>query len=414
MIPPTSEYEKSIKLFKQYAYRRMEVDSKIRDRFVNEVLKIAKYGEYTKGDLIVEQDQINENLFIMLSGTCDIIINDKTYVSLKRRGDIIGEMSVIRHIPCSATVKAGNDVTMLIIPRDAVINNIDIVSFISAGLSQKLEWATYNAQENNESEKSILEKDTYIAKQVLDSELKKIKELQKAYNAVKKAEETKDEILRNITHELRTPLNGILGFSQLILIQDHLELETIKEYTRMIKDNGDSLLALVGNLIEISKLYSGSKEFIFGQYNIVQEVGISIDAYQSIIREKALEVTFTPEEEDIQCLYDRKQIQNVLKQLLKNAVQFSKEGSKIEIQVINRSKNCIVSIRDSGCGVPSDEFDTIFESFSQSSRTNDGSGGRGLGLAIAKSIIVAHEEDIWVENNENKAGACFKFSLSKI
>lgn len=410
------DYEENLKLFKQYAYRRMDVDADVRKNFVEEVLKLSEYRTFLAGEEVVKQGEINDYLFIMLNGTCDIVIEGKYYVSLKRRGDIIGEMSVIRNIPCSATVIASSDVLMLALDREAVTSNIEIVSFISAGLSQKLEWATKNVQNKAEHERSIVEKDAQIASEVLQVELIKNKELQKAYQAVKKAEETKDEILKNITHELKTPLNGILGFAQIILNQKKgISIETLKEYVEIIHQNGNNLLVLVKDLIEISKLYSGTSDFIYGKHNILDDIQISIDFCQVPREEKQIKIRFLREgDPPLLCFYDRAQIQKVITHLIQNAIQFSDEKDEVTIDIEARPESCIVSVRDNGCGIPSDEYDLIFESFAQSSRTNDGSGGKGLGLAISKSIISSHQEEIWVENNKSGKGSCFKFSLSMI
>ena len=100
----------------------------------------------------------------------------------------------------------------------------------------------------------------------------------------------------------------------------------------------------------------------------------------------------------------------VLRNLLSNAVKFSNNGNQITLTISSLERAIKVSVEDSGIGVPENELESIFDKFTQSTKTNTGAGGTGLGLSICREIIAAHKGRIWAENNPS-GGAIFNFTL---
>lgn len=406
--------EKDLQLFKKYAYTRNKVEEEKRLQFIDKVLQVSKHVTFDKESLILRQDETNDNVYILVSGVCDLVINGEKFVSLKRRGDIVGETSVINQVKNSTVVQAKTEVSMLSLPKSIVLKDPDIGSFLAMGLAQKLDWTLKQSGNINDGKIRFLENEIQIVKQFLQSEQSKINSLQTAYDAVKKADRLKSEILQNMNHELRTPLNGILGFSELISLgASELSRDEIREYSNIIKDSGKSLLSLVNNLIDMASLKSGTADFIFSKNNLYLQAKEVLCQCNDEIMKKKINVNLEKPETDILAIYDEKRIFQVISHLVSNAIKYSPIGGNVTITVIGNGESVVFSIRDHGCGIPVNEVEDIFSGFAQSSRTKDGSGGRALSLAISKSVLESHGGRLWVEQPETGVGALFRFSLDK-
>lgn len=229
--------------------------------------------------------------------------------------------------------------------------------------------------------------------------------------AAMEANRAKSEFLANMTHELRTPLQGIIGFSSLgVKRYDKVKKEKVLKYFETIQNSADTLLSLVNNLLDLTKLESGKMEYKFVEGKVTDVIVQVIGELQSQAGSKKMEIIPPAADLCINLVFDPMRIEQVVRNLLGNAIKFSEPETIIECYAA-LSENCVsVSIKDRGPGIPTDEIKTIFDKFSQSSATSDGSGGTGLGLPICREIISAHQGFIFATNNPD-GGATFTFTI---
>jgi signal transduction histidine kinase len=221
------------------------------------------------------------------------------------------------------------------------------------------------------------------------------------------ANEAKTEFLANMSHELRTPLHSILSFASFgIKKYEIAEPEKLLDYFSRIKNSGKVLLALLNNLLDLAKLESRKISFTFESTDLHQLIGSVIEEFDTMLSERKLCLKYEQPDFDEEIALDVEKIQQVLRNLLNNAVKFSPNGGIVEIETRRIEHGVRVSVRDQGPGIPPNELEAVFDKFVQSSKTKTGAGGTGLGLAICREIIIGHEGRIWAENRP-ESGAEF-------
>lgn len=239
--------------------------------------------------------------------------------------------------------------------------------------------------------------------------------LLQAHDEVERATSAKSEFLANISHELRTPMHSILGFSELGIERSKYfdNGEELRENFKEIHGSAKRLLALLNDLLDLSKLEANAMKFDFSKSNLAELVSETVTSLRTRIHEKGQEVTVSKSDLDLAVEIDTGKIRQVLLNLLSNAIKFTPEGRKITVGFEQatlpegRRKNdqeiipaIAVSVGDEGIGIPEDELELIFDKFIQSGKTKDGAGGTGLGLAICREIISGHFGEIKAENNK--------------
>ncbi len=232
--------------------------------------------------------------------------------------------------------------------------------------------------------------------------------------AKEKAEESdrlKSAFLANMSHEIRTPMNGILGFTNL-LQESAFERDRMLEYLSIIERSGERMLNTINDLIDISKIESGAVTVSREQLNVNSLMYELYSFFRPEAVQKGLELIIEkslPEEEAI-IETDRKKLSSVITNLIKNALKYTDQG-RIKIRWERKADELVVTISDTGIGIPDSRKHAIFERFVQADlEDREVREGSGLGLAITKSYVEMLKGNIDFSSSEGK-GSVFWFSI---
>ena len=226
-----------------------------------------------------------------------------------------------------------------------------------------------------------------------------------------RANQHKAEFLANMSHELRTPLNSILGFSQLLLEGDGGALTgDQRQDVDIIAQNGQHLLALINDLLDISRLEAGKAQLHRGEVEVEPLISECVDSISSLAKTKKLDLTASVSAEVGRVFADGPKLKQVLLNLLGNAIKFTETGS-VRVTAERQGAELRVSVRDTGIGVPAEDSERIFESFQQGKSGMTGKyQGTGLGLAISRQLVEMHGGKIWVKSTAGQ-GSTFTFTI---
>ena len=226
------------------------------------------------------------------------------------------------------------------------------------------------------------------------------------------ASQHKSDFLANMSHELRTPLNAIVGFSQVLKQKLFGPVnEKQDEYLDDILSSADHLLALINDILDLSKVEAGQVDLEMGLFSLRE----ALERGVVMVRERAtrngvqVELRLDPEVDLLQG--DERRIRQVVFNLLSNAVKFTPQGGRVDVSAVRQDGEVLVAVSDTGPGIPADDQARIFEEFQQARDTNgERPEGTGLGLALSRSLVELHGGRIWVESEPGK-GSTFTFTL---
>ena len=226
-------------------------------------------------------------------------------------------------------------------------------------------------------------------------------ELQQRARELQELDRLKSAFLANMSHELRTPLNSILGFTDVMLEGLDGELtEYMDNDLRLIQKNGQHLLHLINDVLDMAKIESGRMNLHperFKVHEVFEDVN-SITASLANSRNNALIIS-EDSDKDIEVFADNTRIKQVMINLVNNANKFTSEG-KISMNVSRLDgARVLISVKDTGLGIPPDHLESIFQEFSQvDTSTTRKAGGTGLGLPISRRLIEMHGGRLWAES----------------
>ena len=243
---------------------------------------------------------------------------------------------------------------------------------------------------------------------------KRSEELVVAKEEAEHASQSKSEFLANMSHELRTPMHAIINFNQMAQMAFESENEEkIKKCFDRIDMSAKRLLALLNDLLDLSKYEAAKMELVFANHDLEACIDQAIEELKSLAEKKELTIDLAVETKQHKFVFDRVKLIQVIINILSNAIKVSEPGKAINVRVTEDVQNIYIAVADEGPGIPEEELDTIFSKFVQSSKTNTGAGGTGLGLSICREIMAAHGGAIYAANNEEQPGALFTFSFPK-
>ena len=224
----------------------------------------------------------------------------------------------------------------------------------------------------------------------------------------------KSDFLANMSHEIRTPLNGILGFLQ-IMLKKEMEFETQKRYFLIMLQNGKNLLNIINDILDFSKIESGKMDIELRPCNLVQLMETGTAHFVDLAKEKKIEYILELEESLPSCLmFDDTRLNQVLYNLLSNALKFTPEDGKVTLIVKqNVQKSTIFfGVRDTGIGIAPQNLDKIFKAFEQEDlSTTKRFGGTGLGLSISSTLVLFMGGEKLKVKSELGIGSEFYFEL---
>jgi len=314
-----------------------------------------------KGELIYIPDAHTDPDFLFF----DDVIRSLLVVPLVVRDDIIGTMTVD-----SASPNAFSD------------SDIQLMTIAAAQVSVAISNARF-----------IEELESRAA------------ELAVAYDELKESDRLKDELVQNVSHELRTPLTFVKGYVDLVLEGDMGDLnKRQKDALQIVADKTTDITRLIEDIVTLQRINAGNLQLEV--VSLTELIRTAVAGHSMVAQKKGLRVVHVLSQESIMLPVDKARLNQVLDNIIGNAMKFSPDGGIITVAMAETDHEVKIIISDEGIGVPKEQQERIFERFYQV----DGSvrrrfGGTGVGLAIVKRIIDAHHGRIWVESEPGKGSA---------
>ncbi len=230
--------------------------------------------------------------------------------------------------------------------------------------------------------------------------------LSAANAALEKAARIKDEFLASMSHELRTPLTGVLGLSEALQLKAYGDL-TERQLTivKTIEESGRHLLALINDILDLSKIQAGKLDLNFEQCDLTEICDASIRLVKGMVEQKRHTLHYTPPAQNISLRADKLRLKQVLVNLMSNATKFTPEGGEVglEVEVNLSDRRLRLTVWDTGIGIKPEDMPQLFQPFQQidSSLAREYSG-TGLGLSLVRQLVEMHNGGIEVQSEFGK------------
>ncbi len=309
---------------------------------------------------------------------------------------------------------AFNEVILDTIYEKDKVSNMP-VDYVLSGETRNLSLTTSYIHNDGEKSVVVVIEDVTELNELRDAQtaLDKIRKLNKEYEKAKdeavRANEAKSLFLSNMSHEIRTPINAVLGMNEMILRESNDR--QLLSYAENIQSAGKTLLFLINDILDMSKIESGKMEIVKVEYDLANLI---MDLWNVIFlraQEKGLTLEFSLDETMPKTLYgDDVRIKQIVTNLLTNAVKYTPRGS-VELRAAYERKgeeqiNLILSVKDTGMGIKKEDMGKLFESFQRlDEEKNRNIEGTGLGMNITMSLLKLMDGDMKVESEYGKGSA---------
>jgi len=206
-------------------------------------------------------------------------------------------------------------------------------------------------------------------------------------DAIGRSEKLKNDFISSVSHELRTPLTAIGGWGETLLAGDHGENEEMRRGLSIITSEASRLARMVEELLDFSRMESGNLTMQMERVDIIPDIEDVVFMYMDAIHREGITLEYDEADELPEIIGDRNRLRQVFLNLLDNAVKHGGEGKRVRVEAYTQSQTLIISVRDWGSGIPSEELPHVKERFYKGSSKARGSG---IGLAVADEIMKLH------------------------
>lgn len=232
-------------------------------------------------------------------------------------------------------------------------------------------------------------------------------ELEAANEKLKELDKLKSEFLSFASHQVKSPMNVVKGFATLIYDGTYGQVpDKVKETAEKIKESADRMIALVDNLLDLRKIEEGKMEIKLESTAVDQLVSEVVDELKPLADKKKLIINYNKPTQEIKTRLDPQKFRQVIQNLIENSIKYTDTGSVI-INIENKDGSVLISIADTGHGIPVELLPHLFEQYQRDASLKDKIEGTGLGLFIAKQIILGHKGEIWAESEGPGKGSRF-------
>ncbi|HOD53336.1 MAG TPA: ATP-binding protein [Candidatus Cloacimonadota bacterium] len=281
--------------------------------------------------------------------------------------------------------------------------------------SEQMKEQIVNMQTRFDMEKKEKELEIYRLKNI---------ELANAYHEIENQKKeleilnnSKNEFLGIVVHDLRNPISNVQSLCELTeykMKQNQLDIVSIMKNIILIKKVSDRMNSMVSDLLNISAIETGKIVLHFKEENFLAVIEEKEFFYQKLAEKKNINLIIKKESSNCMVRIDKERIQEVLDNLISNAVKFTNSGGEVQIDFEQNDKYLITNIRDNGQGLDEKELKELFKTYRKfSARPTAGESSTGFGLLIIKKVIDLHETQIWVTSHKDQ-GSTFSFSLKKV
>jgi len=225
-------------------------------------------------------------------------------------------------------------------------------------------------------------------------------------NELETLENTRREFLANVSHDLRAPLTSINGFLTAIM-DGTVPPEREKHYLAMMRESSDQMMRLVGDLLEMARIEAGQFRLEQVNFDLSEQIRKTIARMEPLFAQRDITVTLvcSSEGERLDVVADPDRLDQVLANLLQNAVMYSPAGSEVQVTVSREIAGTVIIVRDQGIGMSEEELERIWDRFYKGDKARSRKLGTGIGLSIVKHIVDLHGAEITVESEPGKGTA---------
>ena len=238
--------------------------------------------------------------------------------------------------------------------------------------------------------------------------------LEEANRKLRENDQVKSDFISIVSHELRTPLTSIKAFTELILIKPKMPAEKRGKLLTIINNETDRLARLINDVLDLTKIESGKLSWRIAKVSLEEIIQTSVSGIQSLADNKSIAISTSMTRPLPLIFGDRDRLIQVINNILSNAIKFTPQGGKIQVTARHGETpkpRILVSVSDTGIGIPAGDLDLIFDKFRRSGDVlTSNTEGSGLGLTISRQIIEYHGGSIWAESTPGH-GSVFSFTL---
>jgi signal transduction histidine kinase/CheY-like chemotaxis protein len=237
------------------------------------------------------------------------------------------------------------------------------------------------------------------------------RELQKDVEGLREAGHLKDAFLATVAHELRTPLSAMLGWAHVLRDEKVDETTSVRALDAILR-NARAQMRLITDLLDVSRIVAGTMRVEMQTVEPVAVIRAALETVRPLAEKKSIALTSNVDAEAGPVTGDPSRLQQVLWNLLSNAIKFTPDGGAVSVRVQASEGQMVVTVEDTGPGIPPAFLPHVFDRFRQASgEVNRGKGGLGLGMAIARKVVELHEGTITAANRDPGPGAVFTVRL---